>query len=122
MKWAKPHTTKTHVGEIAAAIKEIEVLVKTLRKNQISRPRWLHWRLLSNISRIAPICHNLFQKTEEEATFSNSFYEAIHTRTPQQKKRLLKKKKNHTHFSSKKGSSFTGSRQFTFLQVDPERS
>ena len=87
-------------GEIAATIKEIEIIVKNLLKNEISKSRWFHWRILPNISRriapihhssrrIAPIHHNLFQKTEEEATLPISFFEAIITQTPKPDKKSI---------------------------------
>lgn len=49
-----------------------------LAEKAISRPRWFHWRILPNVkNELVPVPHRILQKTQEERTFINSFYEVI---------------------------------------------
>ena len=75
-KFLKNHKLpKLTQGEIAVTIQDTKIKVKNLLKNEISRSRWFHWRILPSISRrIASIHHKLFQKIEEVAIFPNSFF------------------------------------------------
>lgn len=107
-KFLKNHKLpKLTQGEIAVTIQDTEIKVKNLLKNEISRSRWFHWRILPSISRrIAPIHHELFQKIEEVAIFPNSFFffflRPLSPGHQNQVRRVFKKKKHNTnlHFSS----------------------
>ena len=55
---------------------EIEVVIKKSPPKQKPRTRWLHMRFYQTFTEeLMPILLKLFQKTAEERTLPNSFYE-----------------------------------------------
>ena len=72
---------------------EIEAVIKNLPKKQKPRTRWLHRRILSFRQELMPVLLKLFQKTAEEGTLPNSFYEATITLIPKPDKDNREKKK-----------------------------
>ena len=60
-------------------------------QTKISRTRGFRWRILTFKEELAPFLYHLFQKTEEEGVFLNSFYESRITLIPKLDKDSVKK-------------------------------
>ena len=74
---AKTHARRNRQFDRPVSIKEIELTINILQKPQSTRPRLVHWWILSTFKEeIIPVLYYVFQKTEVKGIHHNSFYEA----------------------------------------------